>query len=147
MRQPPIATRRWRPAIGRTSPSRSSRPTSCAWFITSRDRRCSHDPFERRRSGLWRFSKRCSANFDDVARTLLGSRGEPDKARPTQAKSALLSVRAALEVRDLLVQVRGRDDAVVKVAEIELLVRRVRVLVGQADAEQDAGKPQLFLEG
>jgi hypothetical protein len=29
-----------------------------------------------------RFSERCSADFQDVARTLSGSRGEPDKARP-----------------------------------------------------------------
>ena len=35
------------------------------------------------------FSERCSADFQDVARTLSGSRGEPDKARPTQVKSAL----------------------------------------------------------
>ena len=48
--------------------------------------------------------------------------------------------------RDLLVQNRRRDDAVVEVVEIELLVRRVRVLVGQADTEEHRRHAQLFLE-
>ena len=39
---------------------------------------------------------------------------------------------------DLAVQVRGGDDAAVEVAEVELLVGGVGVLVGQADAEKDA---------
>jgi len=33
-----------------------------------------------------RFSERCGADFQDVARTLSGSRGEPDKARPTASR-------------------------------------------------------------
>ena len=38
--------------------------------------------------------------------------------------------------RNLLVQIRRRDHPAVEVAEVELLVRRVRVLVRQADAEE-----------
>ena len=62
--------------------------------------------------------------------------------RFTQVKRHLLAPTAAgpkgpalLDGRDLLIEIRRRDDAVVEVAEIEPLVRRVRVLIGQADAE------------
>src|SRR5262245_16101250 len=51
------------------------------------------------------------------------------------------------ETCDFFVQICRRDDAVVEVAEIEALVWRVRVLVGQADAKQDARQTELLLEG
>ena len=40
----------------------------------------------------------------------------------------------------------GCDDAVVEVGEVQLLVGRVGVFVGQADAEQHGRHLQLFLE-
>ena len=49
-------------------------------------------------------------------------------------------------VRDFLVEKRGRDDPVVEVAEIQLLVGRVRVLVRQSDAEQHARHAELLLK-
>src|SRR5438105_15248646 len=53
---------------------------------------------------------------------------------------------AAIERSDLLIEIRRCNDAVVEVAELELLVRRVRVLVGQTDAEQHARNADLLLE-
>ena len=69
-----------------------------------------------------------------------GPKGPP--LRPMNAPSLRVSVardlRQLFQIRDLLVEKRRRDDAVVEVREIELLVRRVRVLVGQPHAEQHA---------
>ena len=48
---------------------------------------------------------------------------------------------------DLVVKIRRRDDAAVEVAEIELLVRGVRVFVRQPDAEQHRGQAENLLEG
>ena len=64
-----------------------------------------------------------------------------DRSRPASRRG-----RALFERCDLLIEIRGRDDAVVEVAEIEPLVRRVRVFVRQADAEQHARQAELLLE-
>ena len=48
--------------------------------------------------------------------------------------------------RNLVVQIRRRDHPAVKVAEVEFLVRRVRVLVRQADPEKHRGNTELFLK-
>src|SRR5438128_3528685 len=47
---------------------------------------------------------------------------------------------------ELVVQDRRGDDAVVKVREVEALVRSVRVLVGKTDPEEYRGRPQFSLE-
>src|SRR5437899_12950620 len=47
---------------------------------------------------------------------------------------------------DFLVQHRRRDDSVLEIRHVELFVRRVRVLVGQSDAEQHRRQAKLLLE-
>src|SRR5258705_3754328 len=56
------------------------------------------------------------------------------------------ALRFLLPGTNFLVQNRRRDDAVVEVAQIELLVRRVSVLVWQADAEEHRRQAQLLLK-
>src|SRR6478672_11080722 len=49
-------------------------------------------------------------------------------------------------LRNLVVKKRGRNDAAVEVAQIQFLVRRVRVLVRKAHAEQYRRQPEDLLE-
>src|SRR5437762_7216827 len=49
--------------------------------------------------------------------------------------------------RHLLIENGRGDHAVLEIRHVELLVRRVRVLVRQADAEQHRGQPQFLLKG
>src|SRR6185503_13697074 len=56
-----------------------------------------------------------------------------------ETRAALSAIgRTVGEICDLLIEVGGGDDAVMEVSEIELLVRRMRVLIGQSDSEQHA---------
>src|SRR4051812_2118211 len=61
-------------------------------------------------------------------------------------RAAASGIRRHRDLGHFVVQVGGRDDAVVEVAEIELLVRCMRVLVGQPDTEQYGRQPKLLLK-
>ena len=62
------------------------------------------------------------------------------------APTGAISHPSHLRVCDFSIEKCRRDDPVVEVPQIELLVRRVQVVVGQADAEEHARNPQLLLK-
>jgi len=68
----------------------------------------------------------------------IGRRGWERSVEPLQKGNEILNHRltAASEFANLLVQNRRRNDAVVEVAAIQLLVGRVCVLVRKSDAEK-----------
>src|SRR5512134_3471647 len=76
--------------------------------------------------------------FDTVSGALLFSR---------QARFHRPGITRLRDLRNLLIEIRRRDDAVVEVAQIEPLVRCMRVFVWQPNTEQHARQPEFLLEG
>ena len=79
----------------------------------------------------------------EIAPTTVSASHRHAKPGSHRQESERLHLR---QLGDLLIEIRRRDDAVVKVTEVEALVGRVRVLVGQADTEEHARETELLLE-
>ena len=80
----------------------------------------------------WSCRRSASSSLRRIGRRIR-ARSRPPAAPPSRCREGGAS---SVSLSDLVVEIGGRDDAAVEVAQIELLVRRVRVLVRQADAEQ-----------